>query len=293
MNALPLPPRTLVALAVTGVVGLLIFLWPLSLTAPTGEVAHVPVVLGAVLVLVLVVLLVALSDGGIDVKAVALLGLLAAVGAILRPLAAGTAGIETVFLPLVLGGRVLGPGFGFVLGSTTLFSSALLTGGVGPWLPYQMLAASWLAMGAGLLPRAVRGRREIAMLVGYGAVASVVYGMAMNFSFWPFQLGLGTELSFVPGAPAGENLHRFLVYSLATSLVWEIGRATTTAVGIVLLGRPVLATLRRGATRAGFAPARAGSSGARPERPARAGSAAGLPDGPPRTGGAGVPPGDG
>ena len=266
MTALPLPPRTLVALAVTGVVGLLIFLWPLSLTAPTSDVAHVPVVLGAVLVLVLVVLLVALSDGGIDVKAVALLGLLAAIGAVLRPLAAGTAGIETVFLPLVLGGRVLGPGFGFVLGSTTLFSSALLTGGVGPWLPYQMLAASWLAMGAGLLPRSVRGWGEIAMLVGYGALASVAYGLAMNFSFWPFQLGLGTELSFVPGAPVAENLRRFLLYSLATSVVWEIGRATTTAIGIVLVGRPVLATLRRGATRAGFAPARAGSTG----RPTRA-----------------------
>ena len=112
-----------------------------------------------------------------------------------------------------------------------------------------------------LLPRAVRGWGEIAMLVGYSALASVAYGLAMNFSFWPFQLGLGTELSFVPGAPAAENLHRFLLYCLATSLVWEIGRATTTAVGIVLVGRPVLATLRRGATRAGFAPARAVSTG--------------------------------
>src|SRR5690606_17089707 len=51
---------------------------------------------------------------------------------------------------------------------------------------------------------------------------------------------------------------RFLLYSLATSLVWEIGRATTTALGIVLLGRPVLSTLRRGAARAGFVPAATG-----------------------------------
>lgn len=259
MTAVPLPTRTLVALVVTGVVGLVVFLWPLFLTeTASADVVHVPVVLGVVLLLVLVVLLVAVTDGGIDVKAVALLGLLSAVGAVLRPLAAGTAGIETVFLPLVLGGRVLGPGFGFVLGSTTLFASALLTGGVGPWLPYQMLAASWLAMGAGLLPRRVRGRAEIALLVGYAVVASFAFGLAMNFAFWPFQLGLGTELSFVPGAPAGDNLHRFLLYSLATSLVWEIGRATTTALGIVLLGRPVLSTLRRGAARAGFVPAATG-----------------------------------
>ena len=128
MTAVPLPARTLVALAVTGVVGLVVFLWPLLLTETTSaDLAHVPVILGVVLLLVLVVLLVAVTDGGIDVKAVALLGLLSAVGAVLRPLAAGTAGIETVFLPLVLGGRVLGPGFGFVLGSTTLFASALLS----------------------------------------------------------------------------------------------------------------------------------------------------------------------
>ena len=35
----------------------------------------------------------------------------------------------------------LGPGFGFALGATTLMSSALITGGVGPWLPFQMIAA--------------------------------------------------------------------------------------------------------------------------------------------------------
>ncbi|MGC0251317.1 ECF transporter S component [Pseudactinotalea sp. Z1748] len=253
--AVPLRPRTIVVLAAATAVGLVIFGWPLVMTEGFIQVDHVPIALGLVLSLVLVVLLVALADGGIGVKAVALLGLLSAVGVVLRPLAGGTAGIETVFLPLVLGGRVLGPGFGFALGSTTLFASALLTGGVGPWLPYQMLAASWVAMGAGLLPRGVRGRWEVAMLAGYAVIASVGYGLAMNFSFWPFQLGLGTELSFVPGAATGENIHRFLVYAVTTSLVWEIGRAITTVVGIVVIGPLVLATLRRGASQVGFAPA--------------------------------------
>ena len=86
-----------------------------------------------------------------------MLGVLSAIGAALRPLGAGMAGIETVFFLLVLAGRVYGPGFGFVLGTTTLFASALLTGGVGPWLPFQMLAAAWVGLGAGLLPRRVRG----------------------------------------------------------------------------------------------------------------------------------------
>ena len=148
-----------------------------------------------------------------DAKALAMLGVLAAVGAALRPLGAGTAGIETVFFLLVLAGRVYGPAFGFVLGSTTLFASALLTGGVGPWLPFQMLASAWVGLGAGLLPRRLRGRAEIAMLAVYGAVAALAYGFLMNMWFWPFATGSGTELSFVPGGAVLENLHRFLLYS--------------------------------------------------------------------------------
>ena len=61
---------------------------------------------------------------------------------------------------------MFGPGFGFVLGCTSLFASALMTAGVGPWLPFQMLVLGWVGMGAGLLPRRVTGRREIAMLAG-------------------------------------------------------------------------------------------------------------------------------
>jgi hypothetical protein len=81
-------------------------------------------------------------------------------GAALRPLGAGTAGVETIFFLLVLGGRALGPGFGFCLGLHTLFASALLTGGVGPWLPFQMIACAWVGLGAGLLPRAAGRARS-------------------------------------------------------------------------------------------------------------------------------------
>ena len=84
-----------------------------------------------------------------------MLGVLSAINAALRPLGAGIAGIETVFFLLVLAGRVFGPGFGFVLGCTSLFASALLTAGVGPWLPFQMVASAWIGMFAGLLPRRV------------------------------------------------------------------------------------------------------------------------------------------
>ena len=137
------------------VAGLLAFRWPLFATADSrlGQNADAPLVFALLLPLLMAVVLFEISEGGLDVKAVAMLGVLSAVGAALRPLGAGTAGLETVFFLLVLGGRVFGPGFGFVLGSTTLFASALITGGVGPWLPYQMLGAAWVGLGAGLLPR--------------------------------------------------------------------------------------------------------------------------------------------
>jgi energy-coupling factor transport system substrate-specific component len=250
----PLGKRTVVALVLASAMGVVAFTWPLL--AGGGSVleqnAAAPVVLGAILLGVMLIVVIALGDGGIDAKTIAMLGLLAAVGAVLRPLSAGSAGVELVFLFIVLGGRVFGAGFGFALGAITLFASALLTGGIGPWLPFQMLAASWIGMGAGALPRRMRGGLELTVLAGYAAVSGFLYGQAMNLSFWPFTLGPGTALSFQAGAPLAENLHRFLLFSLATSLGWDLMRALVLGLGIGILGRPALAALRRTVKLASF-----------------------------------------
>ena len=204
-----------VAIVLVSIAGLMMFAWPLLISAPSG-LAHsrdAPFVFAALLPCLIAVLLSEMTSGRMDTKAIAMLGVLAAVGAALRPMGAGTAGLETVFFLLVLGGRVYGPGFGFVLGSTTLFASALLTGGIGPWLPFQMLAASWVGLGAGLLPPA-RGRREIAMLAAYGAASAFAFGMLLNLWFWPFTVGTDSQLSYIAGAPVLENLHRFLLFTL-------------------------------------------------------------------------------
>jgi energy-coupling factor transport system substrate-specific component len=247
VHALPLGVRTGIALALVSLVGAMAFAWPLLVGGESvlAQNAAAPVVLAGVLLAVVLISLVALSDGGIDAKTVTMLGLLAAIGAVLRPLSAGSAGVEFVFLFIILGGRVFGAGFGFALGSVTLFASALLTGGFGPWLPFQMLAASWIGMGAGLLPRQMRGPLELVSLAGYAAVSGFLYGQLMNLSFWPFTLGPGTGLSFVPGAPVIENLHHFALFSLTTSLGWDLMRAVVLALGVALLGRPVLSALRR------------------------------------------------
>ena len=252
VRVLRVRPRATLALVLASFGGLLAFFWPL-LVEPGAvlESTSAPLVFALLLPVLLGVVLAEMADGGMDTKALAMLGVLSALGAALRPLGAGTAGVETVFFLLVLAGRVFGPGFGFVLGATTLFSSALLTGGVGPWLPFQMLGAAWDGRGAGLLPRA-RGRLELVVLAAYAALSSLVFGFLLNLSFWPFALGGGTQLSFDASRSALENLHAFLLFSLATSLGWDVGRAITTVVLVLLAGPAVLAALRRASRRAAF-----------------------------------------
>ncbi len=253
-SVLRIGARSTATLVLVSIAGLMMFCWPFIVSPPNG-LAHghdAPFMFAALLPCLLAVLLSEITGGRMDTKAIAMLGVLASIGAALRPMGAGTAGLEMVFFLLVLGGRVYGPGFGFVLGATTLFASAMLTGGVGPWLPFQMLAAGWVGLGAGVLPPA-RGRREIALLAVYGAVSAFAYGMLLNLWFWPFTTGTGSDLSYVAGAPVLENLHRFIWFTLATSTWgWDTGRAITNAVAIVLLGPAVLLTLRRAARRAAF-----------------------------------------
>lgn len=251
----PIGARSAAALTIATIFGIGAFGWPL-LVSPDSGIARgldAPLIFGAMLLLVVAVVLAMLADGGMDAKAVAMLGVLAAIGAVLRPLGAGTAGVEPLFFILILGGRAFGPGFGFVQGATTLFASALLTGGVGPWLPFQMLGAAWIGLGAGLLP-AVRGRIEVAMLCGYSALACLLYGVVINLSFWPFGLGSTTSVSFVPGDAVGDNLIRFAAFSLTTSLGWDLGRALTVTILIALTAAPVLRALRRAGRKAAFDP---------------------------------------
>ncbi len=244
--------RARLSLAVALVAGLAAFTWPLFFSPGSALApAQAPIVFALVLALVLAVVMSELAGGQLDAKALAMLGVLAAVGTVLRPLSAGTAGLELVFFLLIVGGRVFGPSFGFALGTVTMIGSALITGGVGPWLPHQMLAAGLVGLCAGRLPRAT-GRAELALLTAYGVVSAFVFGWLMDFSWWPFVLGGHTQISFDPTAGPLENLHRFVLYNLATSMGWNVGRALTNAVLVLVLGTPLLRLLRRTARRARF-----------------------------------------
>lgn len=256
-TALPMHWRSVAALSAASVVGLAAFFWPFVAAPESAAVAHAsdaPLLFALLLPVLLAVVLSQMTTPGAGAKAVAMLGVLAALVAALRPFGAGHAGLEPFWFVIVIGGRALGPGFGFSLGSVGIFASALLTGGFGPWLPFQMIAAGWVGMGAGLLPRRITGRAELVMLAGYGAVAGILFGFLMNAWFWPFFADSGTTFAFDPTLGPAQNLGRLLAFSLATSLGYDLPRAVLTSVLILLAGGPLLRALRRAAHRANFAP---------------------------------------
>ncbi len=70
------------------------------------------------------------------------------------------AGFSAMFIVVLVAGNAFGPAFGFLLGAVGTFASGLFIGGLGPWLPFQMVAVGWVGMGAGLLPRDVVARAD-------------------------------------------------------------------------------------------------------------------------------------
>ncbi len=248
--------RSSFMLVIAAVAGLVAFGWPLFVTPDIGFSSTLaPMVFAMVLPLVLAVVLSELSGREMDAKALAMLGVLTAVGAVLRPLGTGTVGMEPIFFLLILGGHIFGPGFGFAQGALTLFASALLTGGVGPWLPYQMLAAGFVGLGAGFIPRSpgARGQRvALAWLGVYAFGASFAFGWLMDFAFWPFGIGPNSQFSFDPASGPLANLHTFVLYNVVTSMGWNLGRALTSVALLVLLGPGLLHILQRAARKSSF-----------------------------------------
>ena len=177
--------RTTIVLAVTSLIGVAAFLSPFWLaraqTTGADRTAHggdAPLLFAVIGVLCLVVLLIETGGGADpDAKRVALLGVLVAANAALR-LIPGIFGASPIFFLPICVGFVWGPSFGFLLGAASIAVSGLLTGGIGPWLPFQMMTLGWVGLTAGVvgaltpsrprapaLPQWGRGRREMACAI--------------------------------------------------------------------------------------------------------------------------------
>jgi energy-coupling factor transport system substrate-specific component len=252
---IPLRWPAVVAVGAVGTDGLVAFTWPFFVK---GDFARdhgndAPWLFAVLLGLLAVVCLAEVTAGRLDAKTIAVLGVAAAAGGGLRLLSAGTAGLEPMFFVVIVAGRVLGPGVGFVSGALAVTTGALLTGGVGPWLPFQMICAGGIGLGAGLLPARAGGRAERWVLAAYALVTGLAFGLFMNLWFWPF---LGTNapsgMGFVPGAPVSENLAHYALFYLATSLGWDLPRGVLNAALVVVAGPALLRVFRRASRRAAF-----------------------------------------
>lgn len=255
-------------IALIGLIGVAAFLYPFFLPGfqqRGEEVAHAddaPLIFATLIVLSLAVIFAELeqsSAGGASSKTVAVLGVLTAINSTLRLIDVGTAaitlgGASPIFFLVILCGYVYGGRFGFLLGALTMLVSAILTGGVGPWLPYQMFGVGWVGLTAGWLPAArLRGPRnlrgdgqlslEIIVLAAFGFAWGLFYGMILNLFFWPY--AVGTAGYWAPGMGWRETLAQYALFYAATSLWWDLARALGNVATILLFGAAVLKVLRR------------------------------------------------
>jgi energy-coupling factor transport system substrate-specific component len=249
------------AFILANLIGVAALAWPLLLgTAPglsegQAHASDAPVIIALLVpLLVLVAIDAAQNDGSRppfslgaaraapvvqrDARMIALLGVLVAVNAFLR-IPKGPSGEGLMFILPILAGYYIGARFAFLLGTFSILASSVLTGGVGPWLPFQMFALGWVGAGAGLMRIATRGRFPLVALGVYAYASSIAYGFVMTLWFWPF-LGQGGPTFFSAGLGVGETLVRYWRFYSLTSLPWDTGRAVLANVPlVVILAKPV------------------------------------------------------
>lgn len=155
------------------------------------------------------------------------------------------AGGNLIFVVIVLGSVAYGVEFGFLLGLSSMGIGALLAGGLGPWLPFQMLAAAALGAICGGCSRWIRAStlwRSRTLLAMVGAAAALFYGFIINMWEWPFLRQHGA-LTWVPGAGVTTNLQHYWRYYLTTSLAWDTAGAALNAIVLFTVGAGALRVL--------------------------------------------------
>ncbi|HJP40498.1 MAG TPA: ECF transporter S component [Dehalococcoidia bacterium] len=207
-----------------------------------------PLLMAAVAALGLALLLAELTGGRLNTKSLAVLAVLATTAAALRTITL-PAGANLYFFLVILGGWVFGARLGFLLGTLSFVLSAIITGGLGPWLPFQVFAAGWVGMTAGALGNlvgnlGVGSRWERVIIVVFGFAWGIAYGMIVNLWFWPFWIG-GPDMTFDPAAGLVDNVRRYFNFYFLASAGWDLMRACCNAVALAALGGPLLEGLRQ------------------------------------------------
>lgn len=237
-----------------GLIGLVALAYPFlrpavqDLSPAAVQGANVTPLLATLLVsLCLAVLMAELQGQAAGAKTVAALGIMVAATSTLRFIEVGIpgpGGFSPIFVPIILGGYVFGGRFGYLLGAMTMLVSAIITGGLGPWLPYQMFTAGWVGLTAGWMPHPRRPAVELLLLVGVGFCWGFLYGGIMNLYSWPYLAG-DPQTTWAPGAGVQDALRRYAAFYLTTSLLWDTAAAIGNVILMAALGLPTVRALAR------------------------------------------------
>ena len=212
-----------------------------------------PIMVSLIILLCLAIIIFEAQSSLMDSKMIALLGVLIAINAGLRFLEnaiPGPAGFSPIFFLIILVGYCFGSRVGFLMGAMTMLVSALITGGVGPWLPGQMITAGWLGQSSALLRALIdnlgwNGKSlEVLSLAVFSAIWGILYGFIMNLWFWPF-LAVSPGIAWSQSASLAENFQGYFAYYLATSVIWDVTRAIGNIIVFTVMTRPVIKILER------------------------------------------------
>jgi energy-coupling factor transport system substrate-specific component len=231
---------------VANLVGLFVFAWPFVVPAVAPHI-DAPWILGVLMVCLSALLFAELDRAGLGPKKVALIAVLGGAMVALR-LPGYVAGFSAMFIVVLVAGNSFGAGFGFLLGAVGTFASALFVGGLGPWLPFQMLAVGWVGAGAGMVPRPASWPLRIGILAAFGFVSAFLFGAVINLYFWPFLAG-SSRLGWDASSGGLTNLRHYAAFYSVTSLGWDAIGAVGNVVLVVLLARPLLGAFDRAARR--------------------------------------------
>ena len=240
---------TLIAVSLAGMA---LFLWPFVAAGAPPAGAALSLALGTVAAFAAVETL----TRRLDSRRFALLAAIAALDAALRLiLVNGIGGFSPIFFLILVAGYVFGPSFGFLCGAISLLASAVVTGGIGPWLPYQVFACGWVGALAGVAGASHHGAyraRDVVVLGVIAVITGYLFGALLDVWDWTTFYRGAPMYGFVAGASPAALLRRFGEFYVATSAAWDSFRAIGDLIAVIVLGLPFMAALGRVRSRFSF-----------------------------------------
>lgn len=150
---------------------------------------------------------------------VALIMCLVVVNALARLIPLPMGANASFVIPMVCGFYV-SKKLGFVVGVLSMLLSSLQSGGVGPWLPYQMVLLGGSSVFLGLGKKINDSKITF---IGFCFVWGLVFGILMNVLYWPM-------MNIDPVSSVWEKTKAFFSYSLISSFGWDVTRAVGNSV---------------------------------------------------------------